>query len=261
MTDRILTERDGAIARIVVNQPEKRNAVTLEMWEAMEAALDRFAGDAGLRVLILAGAGGRAFVSGADISKFASERATAEGVKRYGETTTRVYAKLERFPRPTIAQIDGYCIGGGVALAVCCDIRLCAADSQFAIPAAKLGLGYGYAGIRRLVSIVGPAFAKEIFFTARRFSAEEAAAMGLVNRILPAGGVEARARAMAETIAANAPLTVDSVKAIIDAAAGDESARDLARYEALVQACFASADYEEGRRAFLEKRKPVFRGA
>lgn len=261
MTDKIITEQSGDIARVIFNQPEKRNAVSLEMWEAVEAAVARFSEDPGVRILILSGAGGKAFVSGADVSKFESERASEEGVAHYNATTKRVYDMIEAFPKPTIAQIDGFCIGGGVALALCCDIRLCGQSSQFAIPAAKLGLGYGYPGIKRLVDVVGPSFAKEIFFTARRFDAEEARTMGLVNRVVEDGKVEEAANEMAAAIAGNAPMTVASVKYIVGETLKDESARDLAECERRVKECFDSKDYIEGRRAFLEKRKPQFVGA
>ncbi len=261
MTDKIITETSGDIARIIFNQPEKRNAVSLEMWEAVEAATDRYAQDPEVRILILSGAGGKAFVSGADVSKFESERASAEAVAHYNATTKRVYDMIEAFPKPTIAQIDGFCVGGGVALALSCDLRICGEGSQFAIPAAKLGLGYGYPGIKRLVDVVGPSFAKEIFFTARRFDAEEARVMGLVNRVVEDGKVADAARETAEMIAANAPMTVGSVKYIVGETVKDESARDLAECERRVKACFDSQDYIEGRRAFLEKRKPEFVGA
>jgi len=258
MTDKILTEKSGEIARIIFNQPEKRNAVSLEMWEAVEAAATRFAADDSVRILILSGAGGKAFVSGADVSKFESERASAEAVAHYNATTKRVYDLIEGFPKPTIAQIDGFCVGGGVALALSCDLRICGENSQFAIPAAKLGLGYGFEGINRLVNIVGPSFAKEIFFTARRFDAEEARMMGLVNRVVPADQVAQAAQDTAEMIAANAPMTVASVKYIVGQTVTDESKRDLDECAARVKACFDSADYIEGRRAFLEKRTPNF---
>jgi enoyl-CoA hydratase/carnithine racemase len=261
MTDKILTERHGEIARIIFNQPEKRNAVSLEMWEAVERALTAFAADDSVRILILSGAGGKAFVSGADISKFESERASAEASAHYNATTKRVYDMLEAFPKPTIAQIDGFCIGGGVALSVCCDLRICSETSEFAIPAAKLGLGYGFEGVKRLVALVGPAFAREIFFTARRFDAEEARMMGLVNHVVPADKVAETVEAMARMIAANAPLTVASVKYSIGQTMVDESARDLAECARRVKACFDSHDYVEGRRAFLEKRTPRFIGA
>ena len=261
MTDKIITEKSGDIARIIFNQPEKRNAVSLEMWEAVEAALDAFEVDPEVRILILSGAGGKAFVSGADISKFESERASEEGVARYNATTKRVYYKLEAFPKPTIAQINGFCIGGGVALSLSCDMRICGKGSQFAVPAAKLGLGYGFPGINRLVNVVGPSFAKEIFFTARRFDAEESRVMGLVNRVVEDEDVAKVAEDTAKMIAANAPMTVASVKFIVGETLKDESKRDEEECARRVKACFDSQDYVEGRRAFLEKRKPQFVGA
>ena len=261
MTDKILTEQTGEIARVIFNQPEKRNAVSLEMWEAVEAAVTRFAADDSVRILILSGAGGKAFVSGADVSKFETERASADAVAHYNAAVKRVYDLIEAFPKPTIAQIDGFCIGGGVALSLSCDLRICGAGSQFAVPAAKLGLGYGCEGINRLVKVVGPAFAMEIFFTARRFDAEEARIMGLVNRVVPDDKVGDVAFETAEMIAANAPMTVGSVKFIVGQTVLDESARDLDECAARVKACFDSADYIEGRRAFLEKRKANFVGA
>ncbi len=261
MTDKIITEQTGDIARIIFNQPEKRNAVSLEMWEAVEAAMISFAADDSVRILILSGAGGKAFVSGADVSKFETERASKEAVDHYNATTKRVYDMVEAFPKPTIAQIDGFCVGGGVALSLCCDLRICGENSAFAIPAAKLGLGYGFPGINRLVAVVGPAFAKEIFFTARRFDAEEARVMGLVNRVVPADEVAETAEETARMIAANAPMTVNSVKFIVGQTLVPESERDLATCAAKVRECFDSEDYIEGRRAFLEKRKPNFVGA
>lgn len=261
MTDKILTETDGVVGRIIFNQPEKRNAVSLEMWQKVESVLDIWRDDDAVRVLILSGAGGKAFVSGADISKFESERASEEAVTHYNATTKRVYDKVASFPKPVIAQIDGYCIGGGVALAVCCDLRVCGEGSQFAIPAAKLGLGYGFDGVNRLAALVGPSFAKEIFFTARRFTAEEARIMGLVNRVVADDAVEPQASELASMIAGNAPLTIKSIKYVVAQTQLDESQRDLDGAAAMVKACFDSKDYIEGRRAFMEKRKPEFVGA
>ena len=261
MTQQIISRRADGVGHVVFNNPERRNAVSLEMWRAVEGALDAFAQDDEVRVVVLSGAGDKAFVSGADVSKFEDERSGAEAVAHYNATTARIYGKLETLPKPTIAQITGSCVGGGVALAVCCDLRICGEGSRFSIPAAKLGLGYGFAGLKRLVDVVGPAFAKEMFFTARLFSAAEACAMGLVNRMLPDDQVESYIADYASTISANAPLTIGAVKAIIGEVLKDPAARDLARCEALVAACFASQDYIEGRRAFLEKRQPQFTGA
>jgi enoyl-CoA hydratase/carnithine racemase len=261
MTDKIISRRENGVGHLVFNNPEKRNAVSLDMWQAVEQVLDEFAADDEVRVVVLSGAGDRAFVSGADISKFEEERSSAEAVAHYNATTARVGAKLDRFAKPTIAQITGSCVGGGVALAVCCDLRICGESSRFGIPAAKLGLGYGFAGLQRLVNLIGPAFAKEMFFTARLFSAAEAYEMGLVNRVLPDDQVAGYVAEYAQTISGNAPLTVGAVKAIVGEVLRDPAERDLARCEQLVQQCFASRDYVEGRRAFLEKRPPRFIGA
>ncbi len=261
MTDKIISRREDGVGHIVFNNPERRNAVSLDMWQAVEGALDAFAGDTSVRVVVLAGAGDKAFVSGADISKFEDERAGAAAVAHYNTTTARIYGKLDAFAKPTIAQITGSCVGGGVALAVCCDLRICGQSSRFAIPAAKLGLGYGFAGLKRLVDVVGPAFAKEMFFTARLFSAAEAYEMRLVNRVVADDAVAAYVADYARAITANAPLTIGAVKAVVGEVLKDPAARDLGRCEELVAACFASRDYVEGRRAFLEKRKPEFIGA
>jgi enoyl-CoA hydratase len=261
MTEKIISRREGGIGHLVFNNPEKRNAVSLDMWQAVEAALEAFADDDEVRVVVLSGAGGKAFVSGADISKFEDERASAEAVAHYNATTARIYGRLNAFAKPTIAQITGSCVGGGVALAVCCDLRICGESSRFGIPAARLGLGYGFAGLERLINVVGPAFAKEMFFTARLFSAAEAYEMGLVNRVAPDDRVESYVAEYAGAIAGNAPLTVGSVKAIVGEVLKDPEARDLAKCEELVRRCFASRDYVEGRRAFLEKRPPRFIGA
>jgi len=261
MTEKIISRREGGIGHLVFNNPEKRNAVSLEMWQAFEAALEAFANDDDVRVVVLSGAGGKAFVSGADISKFEDERASAEAVAHYNATTARIYGRLNAFAKPTLAQITGSCVGGGVALAVCCDLRICGESSRFGIPAARLGLGYGFAGLERLINVVGPAFAKEMFFTARLFGAAEAYEMGLVNRVVPEDRVESYVAEYAGAIAGNAPLTVGSVKVIVGEVLKDPEARDLAKCEELVSRCFASRDYVEGRRAFLEKRPPRFIGA
>ena len=260
-TDKMLARKEGGVGILTFNNPERHNAVSLEMWEATKRMLDGFAADDDIRVVVLTGAGGKAFVSGADISKFASERATLEASRAYNVKSDAAYASVADFPKPTIAMIRGYCIGGGVGLAVCCDLRICSDNSRFAVPAAKLGLGYGYSGLKRLVDIVGASFAKEIFYTARQFDAQEASAMGLVNRVVPAGELEAYVKSITDMISANAPLTIKAVKFTVGEMLKHESKRNLARSVELVEQCFASRDYTEGRTAFMEKRKPVFTGS
>ncbi len=260
-TDKMLARKEGGVGYLTFNNPERHNAMSLEMWEALNGYLADFAADSAVRVVVLTGAGGKAFVSGADISKFESERSSKEAIDRYNVAVDKANTAVYEFPKPTIAMIRGYCIGGGVGLALCCDLRICSDNSKFGVPAAKLGLGYGYSGIKKLVDLVGPSFAKEIFFTARQFTAAEAQVMGLVNRVLPDGEVEGYVKTYAETISGNAPLTVDSVKFIVGQTVKPESQRDLKKCEDLVAQCFASKDYIEGRTAFMEKRKPNFTGS
>src|SRR5246127_4057158 len=260
-TDKMLSRKEGSVGYMTFNNPEKLNAVSLEMWDAASRIMSDFAQDDAIRVVVITGAGGKAFVSGADISRFENERSNEEQQARYNEIVAKANDSLYSFPKPTIAMIRGYCIGGGLGLAVCCDLRICSDNARFAVPAAKLGLGYSYAGLRRLIDVVGGAFAREIFFTARQFDTEEARLMGLVNRVVPDAELEAYVKNYAETIAANAPLTVKAVKYIVGEAMKDESARDLTRCAELVEQCFASNDFIEGRRGFMEKRKPAFTGS
>ena len=254
-TEKMLSRKDGRVGYVIFN-----NAVSLDMWARTTEILTDFARDDEVRVVVLTGAGGKAFVSGADVSRFESERSSLDATRVYNQTVEKANASIYEFPKPTIAMIRGYCIGGGLGLAVCCDLRICSDNSKFAIPAAKLGLGYGYAGVKRLTDVVGPAFAKEIFYTARQFDAEEARVMGIVNRVVPEAELENYVKSYADTIATNAPLTVKTAKYIVNEAVKDESKRDLARCRELVEQCFASNDYTEGRKAFMEKRKPAFTG-
>jgi enoyl-CoA hydratase len=260
MTDKMIGTKADGIGWLVFNNPERHNAVSLEMWEAAKRIVDDFIADDALRVIVVRGEGGRAFVSGADISKFEDERAAENAVQRYDEATEGAYTTLRSSPKPTIAMIQGYCIGGGMNLAVCCDLRICNEAAKFAIPAAKLGLGYGYSRVKRLLDVTSAPFAREIFFTARQFTAAEAAGMGLVNRVLPNAELEAYVTDTARQIAANAPLTVRTLKTVIAEALKDPDDRDLATCDRMVAECFASQDYAEGRQAFKEKRKPVFKG-
>ncbi|HML06504.1 MAG TPA: enoyl-CoA hydratase [Xanthobacteraceae bacterium] len=259
-TGKLVARKEAGVGTVTFNNPQRHNAVSLEMWEATRRILDDFAVDSEVRVVVLTGAGDKAFVSGADISRFASERASLEAARAYNVKTEAAFVGIYEFPKPTIAMIRGYCIGGGVALASCCDLRICSDNSIFAVPAARLGLGYGYAGLKRLVDIVGPSFAKEIFYTARQFNAEEAHAMGLVNRVVAAAELETYVKSITDMICANAPLTIEAVKFAASEMLKDESKRNIARANELVEKCFASRDYAEGRTAFMEKRKPVFTG-
>jgi enoyl-CoA hydratase/carnithine racemase len=260
-TDKMLSRKEGGVGTLIFNNPERHNAVSLEMWEAASGILADFAADKAIRGVVLTGAGGKAFVSGADISKFESERSSKEAVERYNVAVDKANAAVYEFPKPTIAMIRGYCIGGGLGLALCCDLRICSDNSKFGVPAAKLGLGYGYERMKKLVDLVGPSFAKEIFFTARQFTAPEALQMGLVNRVLGEAELEKYVKDYADTISGNAPMTVNSVKYIVGEVLKDENERNLARCADLVAQCFASNDYIEGRKAFMEKRKPAFTGS
>ena len=258
--DTLLYERHGPVARIVFNNPARHNAVSMSMWEALPVILADYASDPEIRVVILNGAGDKAFVSGADISEFKEKRSSKEASAAYNAASDAATHALKEFAKPTIAMIRGYCYGGGVGIAVGCDLRIASDDSSYSIPAGKLGVGYRYEGIKRLSDLVGPQFTMEIFYTARRFSAQEALAMGLINRMLPAAELESYTREYAATIAGNAPLTIAAVKRSVLEYMKADKERDVSIPNRMVEACFASEDYIEGRDAFMQKRKPVFKG-
>lgn len=258
---RILAGIEDGVGRITFNQPQKRNAMSVDMWAGMGAALEAFAHDAAVRCVVLEGAGDKAFVSGADISQFEQNRADASAQVEYDRLTSAGRAQLAGFAKPVIAKIRGFCMGGGLGIAMSCDIRIAADDAQFGIPAAKLGIAYGFDMVRALVDLVGPAHAHMILMTGERFDAAEAARVGLVNKVVAVDALEATVAGLAATLAGNAPLSLLANKRTVKAVLADPETRDDAAMAAAMAACFDSADYREGRRAFLEKRKPAFTGS
>jgi enoyl-CoA hydratase/carnithine racemase len=250
-TEKMLSRVKDGVGYITFNNPEKHNAVSIEMWDALEQILDGFRSSQDIRAIVLNGAGGKAFVSGADISKFDKERSSKEAVLSYNKRTQKVYENLETFPKPTIAMIDGYCIGGGLNLAVCCDIRICSEKSKFAMPAAKLSLGYPFSSIKRLFDVMGPGMAKHFMFTAEKISASEALACGLVQKLVSEDSIDSYVKDYALNIANNAPLTIKAMKQIGIEISKNSDERDLLLCEKLASACFDSEDYKEGRKAFM----------
>ena len=260
-TPKLLLEKDGPIGWIIFNQPDKRNAVSQEMWQLMPGYVQELATDAAIRVVILRGAGDRAFVAGADISQFKDRRRNMADEEEYRRISAQGQEALTTLSKPLLAMIHGYCVGGGVGIALSCDLRLAADEARFGIPAARLGLGYHYRGMDRLMALVGPAATKEIFFTARTdFSAQDALRLGLVNQVVPKAELEGFTREYALTIARNAPLTLRSAKATVEQLLRPAAERDLALLDKLIADCFNSQDYQEGVRAFSEKRRPEFHG-
>lgn len=259
-TEKLIARKEGGIGWVIFNNPQKRNAMSPDMYEGMRIALEDYSTDDAVRVVILRGEGDKAFISGADISGFAQNRSTPELVRQSDERSEAANRALRECPKPTIAMIRGYCMGGGLGVALACDLRIATEDSRFGVPAAKLSVGYRYDGLKRLSDIVGPSFTAEIFYTGRQFSAEEALQMGLINRLLPVGELEKYVTDYANTMATNAPLTLAAVKRCLIEMRKDPGERDLELCQSMVEACFASKDFIEGRTAFMEKRKPVFQG-
>jgi enoyl-CoA hydratase/carnithine racemase len=257
---KILAEITDGVGRITFNQPEKRNAMSVAMWAGMAAALDLFEADASVRCVVLTGAGDKAFVSGADISQFDKMRSDADAQREYSKQTAGGRLKLASFPKPVIAEIRGFCMGGGLGIAMSCDIRIAAEGSQFGIPAAKLGIAYGFDMVRHLVDLVGPAHAHMILMTGERFDAAEASRVGLINKVVPAEALAGEVARLTATLAVNAPLSLYANKRTVQAVLQDRADRDMAGINAAMAACFDSADYQEGRTAFMAKRKPAFQG-
>ncbi|NBP73219.1 MAG: enoyl-CoA hydratase [Alphaproteobacteria bacterium] len=252
--------KENGIGWMIYDQQAKYNAVTYDMRRAIPGIMADFEADEDVRVAVIAGAGDKAFISGSDISQFGEKRSSEDARRMYDEASEQANLAMREFSKPMIAMIHGYCLGAGVLTAMLCDFRIAADNARFGAPPAKLGLGFGYGGVDDLVKLVGPAYAAEMLFTGDRYGAEDALKMGMVNRVVPYADLESTVQEIAATIAANAPLTLKSVKTSIRNTQLDESARDMATVQAQIDACFASDDYKEGRQAFMEKRKPVFRG-
>ena len=259
MAGRITIEKQGALGFLIFDHPERRNAISADMWQAIPSAARELDQDDAVRVVILRGAGDTAFVAGADISEF--ERTRSGGnAEDYDKDNARAFSALHNIGKPVLAMIHGFCVGGGVALSLTADARYAAEDVQMGIPAARLGLGYGMAGIETLTQLVGFSNAMEIFFTAKRFRADDALRMGLLNAVYPKARLESEVLAIADGIAKNAPLTIRAAKLAVRQLQRPQASRDAAAVNAAIAACYASDDYREGVAAFLAKRPPEFKG-
>jgi len=255
---KLRAERDGHIGWMIFDNPARRNAITGDMWRAIPGAMAQFDADPEVRCVVLRGAGEVAFAAGADISEFEKRRADAQAAGKHDNMIDLAQLALENSAKPVLAMIRGFCFGGGVEIALACDLRYCGASARFAIPAARLGIGYGVRGTNRLVASVGHAAAREIMLTGRRYDAGEALAMGLVNHVLPDDELEGFVRKLAAELASNAPLSMAASKSIINSVIEPDG--DFSAGETLIARCAKSEDHVEGRRAFMEKRKPVFKG-
>jgi enoyl-CoA hydratase len=257
---KILQSVADGVGVITFNNPDKRNAMSLDMWEGFGHALIELRDGPDVRVVILVGAGDKAFVSGADISQFEENRHNAEASEEYAKRSAAQRALLADYPKPTIACIRGFCLGGGMQVAMMADIRFAAENSQFGIPAAKLGIAYGYDGLKNLVSLVGPSWARLLMYTGMRIGSAEAVRIGLVDRVLPDAELWSATLDTSRTISGNAPLAIQAAKITIAQVLKDPDKRDMDAIKAIGTACMDSEDFREGRRAFMEKRKPRFRG-
>jgi enoyl-CoA hydratase/carnithine racemase len=257
---KLTVHKRGGVGWIVFDQPGKRNAINGAMWRGIPEAMARYDADAEVRCVAFRGAGTEAFAAGADISEFEKIRAGRGEVSEYDGLLDRVLHSIQDSPKPSVAMIHGFCMGGGLEVALACDLRYCGNSAQFAIPAAKLGIAYNVEGHKRLLETVGHARAREIMFLGRRYGADEALAMGLVHRVLPDAELEAHVGHVTATLLENAPLAIANSKTILEEFAKASGAADPERMRAAIERCAKSEDYQEGRRAFMEKRKPRFTG-
>jgi enoyl-CoA hydratase/carnithine racemase len=257
---KILKSVTDGVGIVTFNNPEKRNAMSIEMWEGLGQALTELREDDNIRVVILTGAGDKAFMSGADISQFEKNRHNAKASEEYNRRSDAQRALLADYPKPTISCIRGFCLGGGMQVAMLTDMRFASENSQFGIPAAKLGIAYGFEGLRHLVSLVGPSWARLILYTGMRIDSAEALRIGLVDRVMADDQLWSETLDIARTISSNAPLAVKAAKITIAQVLKDKDDRDMAAIKAISTACMDSEDFREGRRAFMEKRKPEFKG-
>jgi enoyl-CoA hydratase len=257
---KVLQSVADGVGIITFNNPEKRNAMSLDMWEGLGHALIELRDDPDVRVVIMVGAGDKAFVSGADISQFEKTRHNAQASEEYSKRSAAQRALLADYPKPIIACIRGFCLGGGMQVAMQADIRIAAENSQFGIPAAKLGIAYGYDGLKNLVSLVGPSWARLLMYTGMRIDSAEAVRIGLVDRVVPDAGLWDSTLDIARTISGNAPLAIQAAKITIAQVMKDPEKRDMDAIRQAGVACMDSEDFREGRRAFMEKRKPQFKG-
>lgn len=256
----LITRKENAVGWVIFSNPAKFNAVSQDMWMALPKAIAAFDADPEVRMIVIAGDGDKAFISGADISQFEKARDSAEAQAVYNRAVVDAYEAPGSCSKPVLAKIRGICMGGGLGLAAACDVRIASADAVFRMPAARLGLGYNYTGITRFVQLLGAANTSDIFFSARKFDAADALAMGFLNRVVPVADLDREVAAYCALLAENAPLTMTAAKFAIRQTGLDPAARNMKQFERLLDACFNSDDYREGRRAFMEKRKPRFQG-
>jgi len=251
---------DGAIGWLRLDNQPRLNAVSLSMWKDLDAGVTRLAEDPAIRVIIVAGAGGKAFCAGGDISEFSAMDSDQNSFENYARAGHSANTNLLQVQKPTIAMIEGFCLGGGVAIALRCDLRIAAENARLGIPAAKRGLSYDYSSIKILTDLMGPAATKHILYTGRQYSAAESLRMGLVNEIHAPDKLEQHVRELALSIAANAPLSIKATKLVVDTAVADPYKRNMDACKAAQDACLASEDYAEATKSFMEKRPPVFKG-